>query len=84
MQTIHDIQPEKPCRLIRITEVMLRTGLKRATIYDRLNPKSERYDPSFPKQRKLNKNCLLATGAVGWLESEVDAWILGHTLVCEN
>ncbi|WP_410027777.1 AlpA family phage regulatory protein [Klebsiella pneumoniae] len=44
-------------------------GIKRSTIYDWLNPKSPRYDVTFPKQRRLG------TKSVGWLESELDDWI---------
>jgi prophage regulatory protein len=39
----------------------LKTGIARATIYDWLNPKSLRYDATFPKQRRLGMQ------SVGWL-----------------
>ncbi len=55
--------------ILRRHEVEVRTGLSRSTLYDKLNPKSPRYDSSFPKQRNLG------TSAVGWIESEIDAWI---------
>lgn len=55
--------------LIRLPEVRKRTGLSRSTIYDKLDTKSPRYDPTFPKQRNLG------TGSVGWVESEIDAWL---------
>lgn len=55
--------------ILRRKQVEARTGLSRSTIYDRLNPKSPRYDPSFPKQISLGED------AVGWIEAEVDAWI---------
>ena len=60
---------EYPLTLIRLPEVLKRTGLSRSTIYDKLDAKSPRYDPRFPKQRNLG------TGSVGWVESEIDAWI---------
>nr|WP_089658096.1 MULTISPECIES: AlpA family transcriptional regulator [Halomonas] len=50
-------------KLIRIKEVMDRTGLARATIYKYMKL------GLFPKQVKLG------THAVAWVESEVEAWI---------
>ncbi len=44
------------------------TGLSRSTIYDRLNPKSKRYDPDFPKPVKFGH-------LTRWRLSEVQAWI---------
>ncbi|QLP46853.1 helix-turn-helix transcriptional regulator [Klebsiella michiganensis] len=48
---------------------MEKLGIARATIYDWLNTKSPRYDPTFPIQRRLG------TKSVGWLESELDDWL---------
>ncbi|RYY77954.1 MAG: AlpA family phage regulatory protein [Moraxellaceae bacterium] len=56
-------------RIIRLPQLVQRSGLARSTIYDRMNPKSPRYDETFPK--KLN----LGGSAVGWLESEVEQWL---------
>ena len=56
-------------RIIRLKQLQERTGLSRSTIHDKINPKSPRHDLSFPKQ--LN----LGIGSVGWVESEVNAWI---------
>ncbi|MGV4094402.1 AlpA family transcriptional regulator [Citrobacter freundii] len=57
-------------KILRMRDVVLKTGLARATIYDWLNPKSPRYDATFPKQRRLGMQ------SVGWLESEIDEWLL--------
>ena len=57
-------------RTLRIRAVVNKTGIARSTIYDWINPKSPRYDPTFPKQRRLGMQ------SVGWLESELDAWLL--------
>ena len=65
---------EYPLTLIRLPEVRKRTGLSRSTIYDKLDAKSPRYDPTFPKQRNLG------TGSVGWVESEIDAWLAARTI----
>jgi prophage regulatory protein len=50
-------------RILRLPEVIARVGLKRASIYLRVA------DGTFPKQ------IALGVRAVGWLESEIDAWI---------
>jgi prophage regulatory protein len=58
--------------IIRRKQVEARTGLSRSSIYARLrqNPKRPRdYDPSFPKP------ICVGAKAVGWIESEVEAWI---------
>lgn len=60
---------EIPPTIIRLKQVQERTGLSRSTIYDKINPKSPRHDPLFPKQ--LN----LGIGSVGWVESEITAWL---------
>jgi prophage regulatory protein len=50
-------------RVIRIKEVMDRTGLSRSTIYLQVR------DGEFPKPINLGSR------SVGWLQSEVDSWI---------
>lgn len=59
----------KPIVILRIKQVMARTGVKRSTIYDWLNPEDPRYRPLFPRQVKLGAS------AVGWVESEIDAFL---------
>ncbi len=54
---------EMPIRIVRLPGVQGRTGLARSTIYVRVA------EGSFPKPVQLG------TRAVGWIESEVDAWI---------
>ncbi|ALQ45347.1 Prophage CP4-57 regulatory protein alpA [Raoultella ornithinolytica] len=49
---------------------MKKMGISRSTIYDWLNPKSPRYDETFPQQRQLGRQ------SVGWLESELNEWIM--------
>ncbi|MGG1946819.1 AlpA family transcriptional regulator [Trinickia sp. NRRL B-1857] len=56
-------------RILRLKRVREKTGISEASIYNKLNPCSKYYDPSFPKQIRLG------AASVGWLESEVDAWI---------
>lgn len=43
-------------------------SLSRSSIYDRLNPKSKRYDPTFPKPIKFGHS-------TRWRLSEVSEWI---------
>lgn len=57
-------------KVLRLPGVVSKLGISRSTIYDWLNAKSPRHDPAFPKPYSLGKQ------SVGWLESEVDEWIL--------
>ncbi|MHB9805101.1 helix-turn-helix transcriptional regulator [Pantoea ananatis] len=57
-------------KILRMRAVAAKLGIARSTIYDWLNPKSNRYDATFPKQRRLGKQ------SVGWLEAELDKWLL--------
>ena len=58
-------------RMLPLKQVMHYTALSSTTIYEMLNEKSDRYDPTFPIQVKLLK------GRVAWVESEVADWING-------
>ena len=57
-------------KVLRIAAVVNKLGIARSTIYDWLNAKSPRHDPAFPKPYSLGKQ------SVGWLESELDDWVL--------
>jgi prophage regulatory protein len=61
-------------KILRIPSVVNKLGVARSTIYDWINPKSPRYDATFPKQRRLGMQ------SVGWLESELDEWLLKRNL----
>ena len=56
-------------RMLPIKDVVYFTALSTTTIYDMLDKKSNRYDPSFPVQVKLSK------GRVAWVESEIAQWL---------
>lgn len=60
-------------RIIRRKKLEERTGLSRSTIYSRINPKSPAYDPAFPLPIDLGQG--MKNPPVGWIESEVDAWL---------
>ena len=58
--------------ILRRKQVEARTGGSRSTIYARMrfNPKRpSEYDPTFPKPVSVGAK------AVGWIESEIDAWL---------
>jgi len=55
--------------IIRLKEVVARTGLSRTTIYNKLNKKSSQYEFDFPGQIQLGHS------SVGWLDVEIDDWI---------
>lgn len=56
-------------KIIRKTEVLERTGLSNASIYRLINK------GMFPRQKRLTG----AGGrAVGWLESDIDNWIISR------
>lgn len=59
----------KPDRILRMHEMKLRVGMSRSWIYDRINPKSPRFDPGFPRPVRVGPS------AIGWRESSVDIWI---------
>ena len=56
-------------RIIRPLHARQKLGVGKTTFSDWQNPKSKRYRPDFPKKIKLGAN------SVGYLESEVNAFI---------
>ncbi|WP_163363267.1 AlpA family phage regulatory protein [Enterobacter cloacae] len=62
--------PSSTVKILRMRAVVAKLGVARSTIYDWLNPKSPRYDATFPKQRRLGQQ------SVGWMEAELDQWLL--------
>ncbi|MFQ2508868.1 helix-turn-helix transcriptional regulator [Aeromonas caviae] len=62
----------KPVRVLRLKDMMFKLNVARSTLYDWMSESSPRYDPSFPKRVRLGLK------SVGWLESEVDQWILAR------
>lgn len=77
MATQHDTN----LTILRRKQVEARTGLSRSTIYAKLwrNPKRPgNYDPTFPKPISLGPK------AVGWIESEVEAWLAAQVKKSRN
>lgn len=60
--------PQNPMRILRLPEVVERVGLKRASIYQHMG------QGTFPKQIALGER------AVGWIESEIEAWLTAKVL----
>ena len=58
-------------RIIRIKQVCEKTGRSASATWYAIDPKNPRHDPTFPKPFKLSDK----GRAVGWIESEIDAWI---------
>lgn len=58
--------------ILRRKQVEARTGLSRSSIYARLRQNPKRpgdYDPTFPKPVSIGAK------SIGFIESEVEAWI---------
>jgi len=55
-----------PKRFLRLPEAMKKCGVGRAWIYSAMN------EGKFPQSIKLGER------SIGWLESELDAWIDGR------
>lgn len=56
--------------MLRLAQVILRTGLSRSTIYSKLDSGSAHYDPTFPTQVRLGNG-----SAVRFIEAEVNEWL---------
>ena len=52
-----------PLRILRLRQVIARTGLSRSTIYDHIS------NETFPKQISLGPR------SVGWIETDIEHWI---------
>lgn len=56
-------------KILRIKRLKEKTGLSGSSVYNKLNPRCKYFDETFPKPIRLGAS------SVGWLESEVEAWI---------
>lgn len=55
--------------ILRVRHVTARLGISRSAIYDWMDPKSPRYDSTFPKPIRLGRS------SIGWLSTDVEAFI---------
>jgi prophage regulatory protein len=72
--------PNPPIVILRLPLLAQRIGLCRSAIYARISPSSKYFEPSFPRPISLSGpgmegTCHHRRTAVGWIESEVDAWL---------
>ena len=56
-------------KIIRCKDLIRYLSISRSTLYDWTNPKSPRFEPSFPKKIKLGLS------SVGWLEEDIKNWL---------
>ena len=74
-------QLAKALTILRRKQLEARTGLSRSTIYAKMreNPKRPHdFDPTFPKPISMGAK------AVGWIESEVEAWLAARVAESRN
>lgn len=57
------LEGTEPDRILRMPEVLERTGLSRSTIYRKM------HEGTFPRQIEISKHCC------GWRESSINRWI---------
>lgn len=57
------MSPNGPDRILRLPNVIERTGLSRSTVYRKIQERT------FPKPLKISERC------IGWRESELEAWL---------
>jgi prophage regulatory protein len=67
------IQQYPVTRILRLPQLRQRIGLGTTAIYERLNPRSKYFDPTFPKPISLGggNRCR----ATGFVEIEVEQWL---------
>lgn len=56
-------------KVLRTKPMTDKSGVSRSSAYNKINPASKYFDPSFPKPIRLGAR------SIGWRESEIDAWI---------
>ncbi|HCF3807600.1 TPA: AlpA family phage regulatory protein [Pseudomonas aeruginosa] len=65
--------PNFSAQIIRLSQLTKMLSISRSCVYDWMNPRSPRHDPSFPKQIHLTGRA--SGGAVGWRLESIIAWI---------
>lgn len=67
-----------PSKVVRQPELVRITGLSRSTLADLQNPKSPRFDVTFPKKVRLGVR------AVGWFVEEVIDWLSSRKVINQS
>lgn len=62
-------------KVLRVGHMKEKLAISVASLYNKLNPRSKYYDATFPRPIRLSAG---PRGAVGWLESEVDGWLISR------
>lgn len=57
-------------KILRLPAVLEICGISRSSVYEKLNPRSRRYDKDFPTPIKIG------VSSVGWFQHEVHQWLL--------
>lgn len=58
--------------VLRMKQMTQKLSISRSSIYEKMNPKSPRFDATFPKPIRLG------AASVGWLENQVDEWLVSR------
>ncbi|MGP9767049.1 AlpA family phage regulatory protein [Halomonas sp. AOP13-D3-9] len=58
--------------VLRMKQMTEKLSISRSSIYEKMNPKSPRFDATFPKPIRLG------AASVGWLENQVDEWLMSR------
>lgn len=78
MQPFRDRTWGQPIIVLRGKQVDRILSSSRSTRYERLNPRSPRFDPTFPKPFRLGPN------SVGWDSRAITSWIESRIRASEN
>ena len=62
--------------LIHLEDVCRTIGYSKSSIYNKLNPRSKYFDPSFPTPIKMEPDSGSKYGAVRWVRGEVLHWVI--------
>ena len=67
-----DYSQKTPIKVLRTPKAQQRLGISRAAIYEKQNPRSKYYDPTFPQRISLGGR------TVGFIESEIEIWLVAR------
>lgn len=56
-------------RILRMRHVTAQLGISRSAVYDWMDPKSPRFDNTFPKPIRLGR------ASIGWLSTDIESFI---------
>ncbi|AYK18861.1 TPA: AlpA family phage regulatory protein [Aeromonas veronii] len=59
-------------KVLRNNDVIQTLGISKSKFFDMLNPKSPRFDATFPKRIRIGVN------SVGFLEHEITQWVISR------